>query len=257
MGAGRVGVQARHRERAASANGFDPDEKVCYHGGVRSVMESNLADSKSDGNCETLGYGVAHSNNAILGKLAYQKLEPTLLDRTARDLGWANSLPDVARREGDVRRARAAAATRISSSRKPPPGFTGSRLSVLGGALLSRDVCRRRRAAGAAPHRIDRRQAVHVAEAASACSPRTSRRPSRKMMRRDLRVGQRGEELPQASNDRGRRQDRHADDEQAVLHGALVVRRVCARRQARRSWCRCFSATPKAGTCAATKRPSA
>ena len=28
------------------------------------------------------------SNNAILGKLAYQKLEPTKLDHTARDLGW-------------------------------------------------------------------------------------------------------------------------------------------------------------------------
>jgi penicillin-binding protein A len=115
------------------SNGFDPNEKVCYHGGVRSVMESNLTDSKSDNNCETLGYGVAHSNNAILGKLAYQKLEPTLLDRTARDLGWASkqelgveatcgelSLPE----KKDLEFAKAAA------------GFQGSRLSVLGGAML-------------------------------------------------------------------------------------------------------------------------
>ena len=116
--------------------GFDPESKVCYHGGVRSVMESNLVDHKSDSNCQTLGYGVAHSNNAILGKLAYQKLEPKMLERTARDLGWANvlhtslgvkatcgelSLP----RQKDLGYAKAAA------------GFHGSRLSVLGGAVLT------------------------------------------------------------------------------------------------------------------------
>src|SRR5262249_27651439 len=55
---------------ALISEGYNPEEKVCYHGGVRSVMESNLSDHKSDSNCETLGYGVAHSNNAILGKLA-------------------------------------------------------------------------------------------------------------------------------------------------------------------------------------------
>jgi peptidoglycan glycosyltransferase len=116
------------------SNGYDASAKVCYHGGIRSVMESNLTDSKSDSNCETLGYGVAHSNNAILGKLAYQNLEPTMLDRTARDLGWAStqelgveakdgelSLPD----KKDLDFAKAAA------------GFQGSRLSVLGGAMLA------------------------------------------------------------------------------------------------------------------------
>ncbi|HSD87147.1 MAG TPA: penicillin-binding transpeptidase domain-containing protein [Kofleriaceae bacterium] len=119
---------------ALVSNGYDPSAKVCYHGGVRSVMESNLVDSKSDHSCETLGYGVAHSNNAILGKLAFQNLEPALLDRTARDLGWASvasfgvqatcgelALP----KDKDLEFAKAAA------------GFEGSRLSVLGGALLA------------------------------------------------------------------------------------------------------------------------
>jgi cell division protein FtsI/penicillin-binding protein 2 len=118
---------------ALLSSGFDPDAKVCYHGGVRSVMESNLVDHKSDSNCETLGYGVAHSNNAILGKLAYQKLEPAMLDHQARDLGWTMApsfgvkaacgeldLPQ----HKDLDFAKAAA------------GFKGSRLSVLGGALL-------------------------------------------------------------------------------------------------------------------------
>lgn len=115
--------------------GFDPDSKVCYHGGVRSVMESNLVDHKRDNRCETLGYGVAHSNNAILGKLAYQKLEPTKLEQIARDLGWTNVVPKslgvkascgelALPREKDLSFAKAAA------------GFTGSRLSVLGGALI-------------------------------------------------------------------------------------------------------------------------
>lgn len=116
-------------------NGFDPDAKVCYHGGVRSVMESNLVDHKRDNNCATLGYGVAHSNNAILGKLAYQKLEPTKLDRAARDLGWTSVVPQslgvkatcgelALPKDKDLEFAKAAA------------GFNGSRLSVLGGALL-------------------------------------------------------------------------------------------------------------------------
>ena len=119
---------------ALLSHGYDADSKVCYHGGIRSVMESNLADDKRDNACATLGYGVAHSNNAILGKLAYQNLEPELLDREARDLGWTRSpafgieatcgelaLPT----HKDLEFAQSAA------------GFNGSRLSVLGGALLS------------------------------------------------------------------------------------------------------------------------
>jgi cell division protein FtsI/penicillin-binding protein 2 len=121
---------------ALVANGYDPTQKVCYHGGIRSVMESNLIDSKQDSNCETLGYGVAHSNNAILGKLAYQKLDPDLLDHTARDLVCANLIPDSLGvkatcgelelpKQKDLEFAKAAA------------GFHGSRLSVLGGAVLA------------------------------------------------------------------------------------------------------------------------
>ncbi|HEY5924823.1 MAG TPA: penicillin-binding transpeptidase domain-containing protein [Kofleriaceae bacterium] len=122
---------------ALLTSGFDAEAKVCYHGGVRSVMESNLVDHKSDHNCETLGYGVAHSNNAILGKLAYQKLEPKKLDHAARDLGWTSLVTSSSLgvkatcgeldlpKDKDLEFAKAAA------------GFKGSKLSVLGGALLS------------------------------------------------------------------------------------------------------------------------
>ncbi len=120
---------------ALLTNGYDAGAKVCYHGGVRSVMESNLADSKHDGNCETLGYGVAHSNNAILGKLAYQNLDPAKLDRHARDLGWANALPatfGVPAACGEL----ALPQQKDLEFAKSAAGFLGSRLSVLGGAVL-------------------------------------------------------------------------------------------------------------------------
>jgi cell division protein FtsI/penicillin-binding protein 2 len=121
---------------ALLTNGYDATAKVCYHGGVRSVMESNLSDSKSDGNCETLAYGVAHSNNAILGKLAFQNLEPAKLDRHARDLGWASSLPasfGVPATCGEL----ALPQQKDLEFAKSAAGFLGSRLSVLGGAVLS------------------------------------------------------------------------------------------------------------------------
>ena len=120
---------------ALVAGGLDPDEKVAYHGGIRSVVESNLRDDKRDSNKESLLYGVAHSNNAIVGKLAYQHLEPSALDQVAHDLGLGAALPSFALpsmfaelalpHEKNVDFARAAA------------GFAGSRLSVLGGALLA------------------------------------------------------------------------------------------------------------------------
>jgi cell division protein FtsI/penicillin-binding protein 2 len=120
---------------ALVAGGLDPDEKVAYHGGIRSVVESNLRDDKRDSNKESLLYGVAHSNNAIVGKLAYQHLEPSVLDQVAHDLGLGSTLKSFALpsmfaeltlpHEKNVDFARAAA------------GFAGSRLSVLGGALLA------------------------------------------------------------------------------------------------------------------------
>ena len=114
--------------------GVDPDASVCYHGGVRSVLEHNLKDDKRDSRCESLAYGVAHSQNAILGKLAYQKLDPKSLEAEARALGWFDSIPLVA--------AKAAGALELPAERdlefaRTAAGFKGAKLSVLGGALLT------------------------------------------------------------------------------------------------------------------------
>jgi len=122
---------------ALLAAGVDPSDKVCFHGGIRSVVESNLRDDRRDSRCESLTYGVAHSNNAILGKLAFQKLEPAALTTLAHSLGLglAEHVP------GSEVNAFAGAidlpSVRDLSFAQAAAGFSGSQLSVVGGALLA------------------------------------------------------------------------------------------------------------------------
>jgi penicillin-binding protein A len=115
--------------------GVGPSDKVCFHGGVRSVMTSNLSDHKRDSRCEDLSYGVAHSNNAILGKLAFQKLDPPTLIQAAHALGVAQGLPgsELHGIAGtiDIPGQRDLEFAKIAA------GFSGSRLSAVGGALLA------------------------------------------------------------------------------------------------------------------------
>lgn len=120
---------------ALVTSGVDGWDKVCYHGGIRSVMESNLADSKKDSRCESLAYGVAHSNNAILGKLAFQKLTPESLDSMARTLGFVGALPgkELPGNAGSV----AIPPVRDLSFAKTAAGFMNTELSAAGGALVT------------------------------------------------------------------------------------------------------------------------
>jgi len=117
--------------------GVDPDDKVCFHGGIRSVMESNLRDDKHDSRCESLTYGVAHSNNAILGKLAYQKLDPARLRAAADKLHWTSALPELRGTMG----ALGLPAQRDLEFARDAAGFAtdagGAKLSVIGGALIA------------------------------------------------------------------------------------------------------------------------
>ena len=117
--------------------GVDPDGKVCYHGGVRSVLDHNLRDDKRDSRCESLGYGVAHSNNAILGKLAFQNLEPKALEAEARTFGWTDPLPATLALGGTIG-ALVVPAGRDLEFAKTAAGFSSdAKLSVVGGAIVA------------------------------------------------------------------------------------------------------------------------
>nr|HEX4317594.1 penicillin-binding transpeptidase domain-containing protein [Kofleriaceae bacterium] len=143
--------------------GVDPDDKIMFHGGVRSVLESNLRDDRRDNNQQSLLWAVAHSNNAILGKLAFQHLDPAQLGSQmhalgldapmlAAPLGGLQLVPGklTLPADKDLSFARTAAgfsAWATSTDSKPTDskptdsaaatGTWGSQLSALGGALLA------------------------------------------------------------------------------------------------------------------------
>jgi penicillin-binding protein A len=71
--------------------GVGADDKVCFHGGLRSVMKTNLVDDRRDNRCESLSFAVAESNNAIVGKLAHKYLDGRKIEKVARSLGWGNA----------------------------------------------------------------------------------------------------------------------------------------------------------------------
>ncbi|HVV88795.1 MAG TPA: penicillin-binding transpeptidase domain-containing protein [Kofleriaceae bacterium] len=117
--------------------GVRPSTRVCYHGGVRSVMESNLEDSRQDRACQDLAFGVAHSQNAILAKLAHQHLMPDQLAGAAHRLGFDRPLTFPAPAtfgQVDVPAERGLELARTAA------GFRGVELSTLGGAMLASTV---------------------------------------------------------------------------------------------------------------------
>jgi cell division protein FtsI/penicillin-binding protein 2 len=118
--------------------GVDPKGKVCYHGGLRSVMESNLEDNRRDDRCNDLAYGLAHSQNAIIAKLVHRHLEPETLRATAATLGFAGDLPAWALggQSGTVE----VPAEKGVDFGKTAAGFRGSELSPVAGALLANTI---------------------------------------------------------------------------------------------------------------------
>ena len=117
--------------------GVKPTTRVCYHGGVRSVMASNLEDGRQDRACQDLAYGLAHSQNAIIGKLAYQNVPPTALADVAHRLGFDRPLTfaaPAAYGQVDIPAERGLELARTAA------GFRGVELSPLGGALLASTV---------------------------------------------------------------------------------------------------------------------
>lgn len=117
--------------------GVGQHDKVCFHGGLRSVMESNLTDSRQDNRCEDLAYGVAHSQNAIIAKLVHQHLSPAQLDEVAHRFGFDRALPLPV--PGAFGHATIPTAKGVEFA-KTAAGFQNVELSVMGGALLANTV---------------------------------------------------------------------------------------------------------------------
>lgn len=94
---------------ALLAAGVSPEEKVCYHGGIRRLNEKLLVDdARRDGRCLTLTQAMGHSANVIFAKLARRALDPAKLEKAVERLGFNAQIPfpepldvSVARIPGD------------------------------------------------------------------------------------------------------------------------------------------------------------
>jgi cell division protein FtsI/penicillin-binding protein 2 len=119
--------------------GVRPDTRVCYHGGTHSVELDNLSyQRRLDGQCGNLSFGLAKSQNAIIGRLAYEHLAPARLMAMAEALGF-NRPPSF---------ELPAATSTLTLPAEPlafartAAGFWQSMLSPLSGALLAATIAR-------------------------------------------------------------------------------------------------------------------
>lgn len=119
--------------------GVSPEQKVCYHAGVHSVEVDNLLDHRRlDKSCNTLGFGVSKSQNAILAKLADRFLVPKSLGAVAERFGWNQLL--------DFEAAIVPSTARLPEGRLPfartAAGFWSTTLSPLHGAFVAATIAR-------------------------------------------------------------------------------------------------------------------
>ena len=119
--------------------GVRPSQRVCYHGGLRGVEADNLEDHPSlDHTCRTLADALARSQNAVIGRLAEEHLDPPTLLERAQALGWSRA-PALELPTG---------ASQLSLPSEPlafarvAAGFWQSTLSPLHGALLAALIAR-------------------------------------------------------------------------------------------------------------------
>jgi cell division protein FtsI/penicillin-binding protein 2 len=74
--------------------GVSASTRVCYHGGVSAVLPDNLVDIPAlDHRCDTLGYGLGKSQNAIIAKLVTQHLTADDVARVGRTFGYGDAIP--------------------------------------------------------------------------------------------------------------------------------------------------------------------
>lgn len=117
--------------------GVTSDQRVCYHGGTKNLELHHVRDDPvRDRQCRDLSYAIGQSQNAIIGKLALQHLQPDDVRATIRRFELAKTpafalatepgrfdIPD-----GELEFAQVAA------------GFWHTELSPLGGVRLAHIV---------------------------------------------------------------------------------------------------------------------
>jgi cell division protein FtsI/penicillin-binding protein 2 len=119
--------------------GVRPDDKVCYHAGVHSLEADNLeSHPELDGRCKSLAYGLAKSQNAIIGRLAHDHLDPQKLEHLARAFGFGAAPPFAL----PVASSSMTVPTDALGFARTAAGFWNTTLSPLHGAYLAATIAR-------------------------------------------------------------------------------------------------------------------
>ncbi len=114
--------------------GVSPNEKVCYHGGIRRLNERLLEDDqRRDGRCLTLAQAMGHSANVIFAKLARRALDAPSLEKMVERLGFNRPIPFDEPLDVSVARI----PTDVFGLANTAAGFGEVFLSPLHGALLA------------------------------------------------------------------------------------------------------------------------
>ena len=113
--------------------GFGPDRQACYHGGLHGLDNSHVHETARDTQCQTLTEALAHSTNAAFARFGLRDLAPGALKAMAEQLGFNHPQP------ADLKMgaSQMVEGTTDLEKAKTAPGFLGSRLSPLHGALLA------------------------------------------------------------------------------------------------------------------------
>ena len=152
--------------------GVGADDKVCFHGGLRSVMKTNLIDDRRDNRCESLSFAVAESNNAIVGKLAHKYLDGRKIEKAARALGWGSPPSFALAAEPSV----ITPPTDSLEFAQFAAGFWSSQLTALDGALMTGAI-----ATGGM--KVEPRIVAEVVDAGGARRPVVTGKPQRAIPR--------------------------------------------------------------------------
>ena len=119
-------------------SGVSGATRICYHGGVSSILPDNLIDIPAiDRSCATLAYGIGKSQNAIVAKLVTTHLTAGDLAREGRSFGFGEVIPfelPIEPSHLDV-----PANNRLEMARASA-GFWHSTLSPMHGALLAATI---------------------------------------------------------------------------------------------------------------------